>query len=52
MRPEYVLALMDEIEKNKPLSGEHEPDGRFLWPNRWEYLKKMLNLLLDETNPK
>lgn len=48
MSPEYVLALMAEIEKNKPLSGSNEADGRFTWCERWEALRKMLKRLGEE----
>jgi hypothetical protein len=42
---EYILKLMAEIEKEKPLEYEHESDGRYNWPERWNALKKMLERL-------
>lgn len=48
MTSEHVLALMAEIEKNKPLSGSDEADGRFTWAERWESLRKMLKRLGEE----
>ena len=45
MTPKEVLNIMEDIEKEKPLSGQHEPDGRFVWVNRWEYLKKVIKLI-------
>lgn len=42
---EYILKLMAEIEKEKPLSGSYEGQGRYDWPIRWNTLKKMLEVL-------
>lgn len=42
---EHILKLMTEIEKEKPLSGSHESDGRYTWVIRWHTLKKMLKKL-------
>ena len=39
---DYILQLMDEIEKNKPLSDSHEVNGRYVYPDRWEYLKERI----------
>lgn len=43
MTPDQILYLIKEIEESKPTSGQHEPDGRFVWPERWETLKRMVN---------
>lgn len=42
---EYILKLMAEIEKEKPLSDSYEADGRYTWVIRWNTLKKMLERL-------
>jgi len=34
---------MEEIEKDRPLSGHNGADGRFTWPERWKSLKKRLD---------
>ena len=39
---DYILQLIDEIEKNKPLSDSHEVNGRYVYPDRWEYLKERI----------
>jgi hypothetical protein len=45
---EYILKLMEEIEKEKPLSYEHACDGRYSWPERWYFLKERLEKLRGE----
>jgi hypothetical protein len=45
---EYILKLMEEIEGDKPLEYEYEADGRYNWPDRWYFLKKMLRKLIDK----
>lgn len=42
---EYILNLMAEIEKEKPLSDSHASQGRYDWPIRWNTLKKTLEIL-------
>jgi hypothetical protein len=42
MDSEYVIKIMEEIEKERPLSYEHAEDGRYTWPERWEELKDKL----------
>lgn len=39
---DYILKLIAEIEKNKPLSNSHEVNGRYVYPDRWEYLRKRI----------
>ena len=39
---DYILQLMDEIEKNKPLSDSHEINGRYVFPERWILLRRRL----------
>ena len=39
---DYILQLMDEIEKNKPLSDSHEVNGRYVFPERWILLRRRL----------
>ena len=41
----YILQLMEEIEQDKPLSDFHEANGRYVFPERWNSLKKMLKRL-------
>ena len=39
---DYILQIMDEIEKNKPLSDSHEVNGRYVFPERWILLRRRL----------
>lgn len=41
---DYILKLIAEIEKETPLSGSYEGQGRYDWPLRWNKLKKMLEV--------
>ncbi len=39
---DYILQLMDEIEKCKPQSDSHEVNGRYVFPERWILLRRRL----------
>ena len=39
---DHILKLIAEIEKNKPLSDSPEVNGRYVYPDRWEYLKERI----------
>jgi hypothetical protein len=38
-----ILEIMDEIVKEKPLSCEFETDARYVWPERWDRLRKRVD---------
>ncbi len=39
---EDILKAMDEIENIKPLSDSQEINGRYIYPDRWNLLKRKL----------
>ena len=46
---DYILQLMDEIEKCKPQSDSHEVNGRYVFPERWILLRRRLLQIAGET---
>ena len=46
---DYILQLMDEIEKCKPQSDSHEVNGRYVFPERWILLRRRLLQIAVET---
>jgi len=48
---EFILQIIEQIEKEHKLECNNECDGRYTWPERWKVLKqrvKNLEITLDK----
>ena len=41
----FLLAQMDYIMQNIPLTHDYNEDGRDTWPNRWRALRERVEIL-------